>query len=244
MPPLARIVLSFALAAPAGAVDLTGTWHVLVHYKDASAANQDAPRWEDRVWVFEREEGGLRWTDYPIVVLQDDSGRFEGRSRVLAHWTPNAGQRAELDAGPTVNTRGSKSKRLRGSDAAGWRSASSQARSVGFITYEEKWSIEAAAEKPVFTRLDVLGSAGAEDAEGRTQLVTQQADAEGRVLRGSYDRDGTRKGSFVMTRVGAVKMLSTTGLTPNEKAARARQELLRELEESGLGEEEGAFEEE
>lgn len=230
-------LLAAAAAAPAAALDLAGTWHVVVHYKDTAARNQDALRWEDRVWVFERDGERLRWIDYPIVVLQDESGRFEGRSRVLAHWTPNAGQAAELAAGPTVNSRGSKSKALRGSDAAGWKSSSSQQRSVAFITYEETWTIEDLAGLPVFTRVDVLGGGAADEAEGRTRYATSEVGAEGKLLRGSFDRDGTRTGSFTMTRVGAVKTLSTDGPTPNEKQAeRVREEMLKQIEE-GVGEE-------
>jgi hypothetical protein len=230
------VLAALAQAAPAAALDLVGTWHVVVHYKDTTARNPDAARWEDRVWVFAREGERLRWVDYPIVVLQDESGRFEGRSRVLAHWTPNAGQAAELAAGPTVNSRGSKSKTLRGSDAEGWKSTSSQQRSVAFITYEETWSVEDLAGKPVFTRVDVLGSGGAEEAEGRTRYATSELGGDGKVLRGSFDRDGTRTGSFTMTRVGDVKTLSTEGPTPNEKQAeRVREEMLKQIEE-GVGE--------
>lgn len=234
---LAFVVLLALLpaAAPAAAQGLVGTWHVVVHYKDSAAKNQDAPRWEDRVWVFEREGERLRWIDYPIVVLQDDSGRFEGRSRVLAHWTPNGAQAAEIAAGPSVNSRGSKSKSLRGSDASGWKSTGSQQRSVSFITYEETWSIEGLPDRPVFTRVDVLGGGGADESEGRTRYATSELDAAGKVLRGSFDRDGTRTGSFSMTRAGAVRTLSTEGPTPNEKQAdRVREEMLKQAEE-GLG---------
>jgi len=236
---VASLLAALGAAAPAAGLDLSGTWHVVVHYKDSAAQNPDAARWEDRVWVFAREGERLRWIDYPIVVLQDESGRFEGRSRVLAHWTPNAGQAAELAAGPTVNSRGSKSKTLRGSDAAGWKSSSAQQKSVAFITYEETWSIEGLAGQPVFTRVDVLGGAGADEAEGRTRYATSEVSADGKLLRGSFDRDGTRTGSFTMTRVGALKTLSTDGPTPNEKQAeRAREEILKQLEEGAGGEEE------
>ena len=59
------------------------------------------------------------------------------------------------------------------------------------------------------------------------------------MLKGSFDRDGTRTGTFVLTRVGDVKMLSTDGPTPNEKQAEAaRKELQRRIEEGlDLGEE-------
>jgi len=64
------------------------------------------------------------------------------------------------------------------------------------------------------------------------QAVTR---ADGKRITGGYERDGTRTGTFTLTRVGAVKMLSSEGPTPNEKAAeRVREELLRRLEEGSL----------
>ena len=78
-------------AAGAGEVSLEGTWHVIAHYTDSATNNPCSPRWEDRVWVFQREGDRLRWVDYPIVVLSDDRGRFEGRKRVLGYWEPNDG---------------------------------------------------------------------------------------------------------------------------------------------------------
>jgi hypothetical protein len=241
--PLLRFAILFAAlcaAAPAAALDLAGTWHVLVHYKDSSAHNPDAERWEDRVWVFERDGERLRWIDYPLVTFADESGRFERlgtnrASRVTHYWTPSPAQQAELEQGPKVISRGSKSKTLRGSDAQGWKSTSTQQRSVAYITYEESWSVEGLGERPVFTRVDVLGGGGADESEGRTRYTTTEVDPSGKTLRGSFDRDGTRTGSFVLTRVGAIRTLSTEGPTPNEKAAeRAREELLRQLEEGTL----------
>jgi hypothetical protein len=231
----ATTAASVARAAPP---DLVGTWHVLVHYKDENAQNADAERWEDRVWVFSREGDRLRWVDYPLVVLSDESGRFERlgtnrASRTLRYWTPSAAQAAELQAGPRVNSRGSRSKTLRSTDG-GWQSTAAQQRSANYLTYEEHWSISG-AELPVFTRTDVLGGGMAEDTEGRTLYETKQVD-DG-VLRGAYDRDGTKKGSFTLTRVGEAKLPSKDDPTPNEKAAEAREEFWRQLE-SGAGEEE------
>jgi hypothetical protein len=208
---LLPILLLIGPAAPAAAVDLTGTWHVLVHYKDSQAHNADAERWEDRVWVFDREGDRLRWRDYPIVVLNDESNRFDRlgtnkASRRLVYWTPTPEQQKELAEGPRVNARGSKSKSLRGSDAAGWKSTSAQQKSMQFVTYEEHWSIDGLPEKPVFTRTDVLGGGGAEESEGMTRFATSEADGDA-VLRGSYERDGRRKGTFTLTRVGAVRNL-------------------------------------
>ena len=90
---MSRWLLALALAlgaAPATAsepVDLVGTWHVLVHYTDSSAADTEVLRWDDRIWVFKRKGSRLSWTEYPIVVFNDRSGRFEtsnhGQQRVL-----------------------------------------------------------------------------------------------------------------------------------------------------------------
>ena len=57
----------------------------------------------------------LRWTEYPMVIFGDGTGRFESlgtnrASRVLQHWEPNKAQRAEIASGLQVNSRGSKSK--------------------------------------------------------------------------------------------------------------------------------------
>jgi hypothetical protein len=227
-------------ASPAAALDLTGTWHVLVHYKDKVAHNADAERWEDRVWVFERDGDRLRWVDYPLVVLSDESGRFERlgtnrAARKLVYWTPTPEQQAELARGPKVNSRGSKSKTLRKTEQ-GWASANAHQESAGYITYEETWTVTGPPERPVFTRTDSLGGAMAEEAEGRTLYETTQLDEGTGSFRGKYDRDGNRLGTFVMTRVGAVEQL--TPASEERQAERLREYLgLDELERE-LGTEE------
>lgn len=224
---LLTALAALLIAAPSLGFDLAGTWHVVSHYKDSEAPNADAERWEDRVWVIQREGERLRWTDYPIISLTDESGRFERSGgqygRVLEYWTPNAAQQAELDSGPKVNSRGSKNKSLRGSDATGWKSASPRAaRSASFITYEERWSIEFRDGSPVFTRDDVLGGGLTAEAEGRTQWTGEQV--SDRRVTGTYDRDGTRTGTFTMSRVGDVRFLDTKGPTPNEKLRERQRE--------------------
>jgi hypothetical protein len=210
-----------ALPAPAlafGADDLVGAWHVLVHYKDSGTENPDAERWEDRIWVFEKVGDQLRWTDYPIVVFDDDTGRFENiggnrASRVLDFWEPNPAQQLQIKEGLAINSRGSRSKTLSGSDEKGWSSARRGGgyKSSRFITYEETWSIDSLPEKPRFERQDSMGSAGAEDFDGRTLYETTSVEAGGDVVRGSFDRDGQRKGTFRLARTGAVKSVDEGG---------------------------------
>ena len=214
---LAALLPASALAF--GADDLVGAWHVLVHYQDSGTENADAKRWEDRIWVFEKAGDQLRWTDYPIVVFDDDTGRFEAiggnrASRVLDYWEPNAAQQEQISGGLAINSRGSRSKALSGSDAKGWSSARRSGagyKSSRFITYEETWNIDGLPDKPRFERQDSMGSGGSEDFEGRTLYETTTVEAGGDVLRGSFDRDGTRKGTFRLARTGQVHSVAEGG---------------------------------
>ena len=203
-----------AAAAPAAALDLTGTWHVLVHYKDKVAHNADAERWEDRVWVFEREGDRLRWVDYPLVVLSDETGRFERlgtnrASRILAYWTPNPAQQAQIERGPPVNSRGSKSKTLTGTEPGlGLRQRAPASRPASSPT--RRPGIDGLPDKPGFSRPDSLGRAAARRPRA-ARSSRRRAEAGGDVLRGKYDRDGKRIGTFVIARVGAVHSVSEGG---------------------------------
>ena len=200
-----------------------GTWHVLVHYKDSATNNPDVERWEDRIWVFAREGDRLRWTDYPIVVFDDQSGRFEktgaGLSRVLGYWEPNPAQLAQIRSGLEINSRGSRTKTLRGSPEKGWTSARKGAhyQSARFITFTETWTIENPL-LPRFVREDVMGSASTESFEGRTVYETRSIESGGDVLRGIFNRDGSRKGTFRMMRSGTVQPLKTRYTSEGERA--------------------------
>lgn len=214
------LLVSLPSAARALSVeDLVGAWHVLVHYKDSNTGNPDAKRWEDRIWVFEKEGTKLRWIDYPIVVFEDDTGRFErserGRySRVLDYWEPTAEQEGQIRAGLAINSRGSRSKALSGSDAKGWSSAGRRGyQSARIITYEETWTIDGFPDAPRFERQDSMGSAGSEQFEGRTVYETTSVEDGGNVLRGKFDRDGHRTGSFRLMRSGAVRSVGEEGKT-------------------------------
>jgi hypothetical protein len=208
-------LLALLLAAtgqrPAEAVDLVGTWHVLIHYKDSGAEHPKRERWEDRIWVFEQEGSRLRWTDYPIVVFSDQTARFDKlgtnrATRVLHFWEPNAAQLAQIREGLEINPRGSRSKALRGSDAEGWSSGDKGAyQSARFITFQELWQITGMPDRPIFTRDDVMGSLATENVEGRTVWESESVESGGDVIRGRYERDGTRIGTFRMMRSGPVR---------------------------------------
>lgn len=231
--PLCVLAVLLAIAPAARAVDLAGTWYVLVHYKDDTSGKPDALRWEDRVWVFERDAEKLVWKDYPIVVFEDDEGRFErsrsGYSRVVGAWEPSPGQRAQIQSGLEINTRGAKTKTLTGSDAAGWKTtAGAQPKSANFVTYTEAWGIRDAAGKPVFLRNETLGSAAMESLEGGTRFATESVAEGGAELHGSFERDGSRHGTFRMMRAGVVSNVGKDGKTPNEKQREKIEHLIRE----------------
>lgn len=222
---LAPLLAAAALAAgpSAAAVELEGTWHVLVHYTDSQGADPEAVRWDDRVWVLRREGARLRWVEYPIVVFDDASGRFEKlgtnrQSRVLGAWEPDAGQLAEIRAGLEVNPRGSRTKTLRGSPREGWRSRGAmQAFSANTLVYSTVWTIEDPVDLPVFRIEESLAGARAESLEGVTEYRTDEVAEGGDVLRGTFRRDGTRAGTFRMRRAGAVSDVAGSGRSQSER---------------------------
>lgn len=236
---LRRLSLRFALAialaiapglhpAPAFAetpIDLEGTWFVLIHSQDPKSANPDAIRWNDRVWNFARKGTRLQWTEYPLVVFEDTTGRFEEapgnpRSRVLAGWEPNANQAKTIAEGPRVNDRGAKVKTLRGSDAAGWKSSRRMAQtSASVMGYHEQLSIAGLSALPVFERRDLVGNAVTNLGEGLTRYEVTEIEDDGRTLTGRYTRDGRHYGRFRAWRTAPVRTLLKQDKTPNERAA-------------------------
>jgi murein DD-endopeptidase MepM/ murein hydrolase activator NlpD len=250
---LAAAMLALAVPAAAEPVELEGTWYVLVHFKDDNAPNPEQDRWDDKVWSFEKKGRRLKWTEYPIVVFDDEAGRFERRNtgqyaRILHYWEPNAAQRSDIRDGLQVNSRGSKQKSLRGSDAKGWSSArQTSAASASVVTYQEIWSIEGMPSLPVFERADYMGGGRSDSLEGLTQYATTKV--EGDVISGSFERDGTRHGTFRMMRageVGALKGAKTQSelqqkatrraIAANPEARKEAAALIEEaLVEAGLG---------
>jgi hypothetical protein len=225
------LATSLGASSSRAQVDLEGTWYVLIHYQDSLTPNPEAWRWEDRVWVFESQGGRLEWTEYPIVVFDNESGRFEQggtnrMSRVVAAWQPDPGQLEDIRDGLKVNSRGSKKKTLRSDDGGqSWRSSgSAAAASASFITYTENWSIEGLPQLPTFARDDVLGSATSDSLEGRTEYRSEEVLEDGELLVGSFVRDENRRGSFKMMRSGA-----PSGVGSRSQAERQREVFLDNL---------------
>ena len=237
------LVLGAFLLSPAAAVaedvDILGSWFVLIHYRDSMTANPDSDRWEDKVWKIEKAGSRLKWTEYPIVVFNDGSGRFgrvagNPRARLLHKWEPNDAQMAEIQKGPQVNSRGSKTKSLRGSPKRGFKSTSASRSTSAFtVGYQETWTIDDPTTLPVFTRDDALGTESqlatkSDDlVSGRTRYKTLEVSAGGDVLSGEYARDENKRGTFRLMRAGGPRGLQSDGRTPNEKARdRGREQIM------------------
>jgi len=214
---MAVSLASGAWAQPEGAapaLSLEGTWHVLVHYTDSDTADAEVVRWDDRVWVFEQKGSRLRWTEYPIVVFSDRSGRFErsqhGQRRVLHAWEPNAIQSEQIEEGLEFNSRGSKAKSLRRKRNGNWQSAgAAQVRSASVVGYHETWSIDWVDGAPTFTRDDTLGSERAEAMSGRTLYQGRVVSSSGDRVEGEFARDESRRGTFRMVRSGEARSVGT-----------------------------------
>jgi hypothetical protein len=226
-------LLGLALASSSQAEDvpLEGSWFVVAHFTDESTANPEATRWVDEVWIFEKKGSRLQWTKYPLVVFDNTQGRFESRgrnprSRVLAGWEPNEAQLAQIEKGPRVNSRGSKTKTLKQAKENGWKSSSrTQMRSLSVVGYQQNWEIQYVDGMPLFSREDTMGNAGTGTAEGG---VTFQVTALGARPSGVYQRDGTQRGTFFMLRTPPPRGLEKKEGSVNERSNKRRME--RELE--------------
>lgn len=224
-------------SAPAGAADLEGTWYVLVHYQDSQSNKPDAWRWDDRVWRLRRAGDALEWTEFSIVVFQDEAGRFESlggsrASRVVAAWEPSPAQLADIQNGLEVNSaRGVKTKTLRPGEGGTLSSGAGPLAAGGasVISYTEDWTIEDPGGLPVFAREDSLGGASAESMEGRTEYRAEQVTADGSEISGRFERDGTRSGRFRMIRSADASAVGST-----DQAERQRKVMLERAVQQGI----------
>ncbi len=202
---------SFVRAQEVAPFDWMGTWYVLVHYRDASQGDTETVAWEDAVWIFEKRGSRLQWTEYPIVLFDDEGRRFEelpsGRSsRVAEAWEPRPEEIAEIREGLQVNPRGMRAKSLRGDGKRGYRSAGTMnVDSASTIGYSETWEIRDPESLPEFVRKDVMGGGRAENLEGTTAYRSERILESGSLIEGSFERDAHQRGTFRMLRAGEIE---------------------------------------
>jgi hypothetical protein len=205
------VALGFLLLAHAApAVELEGTWYLLVHYRDATSSNPGALRWEDRIWDFQREGERLLWTDYEIVSFVDTRGRFERDRRVAGPWEPSRSQRREIERGLFANPRGARVLTLEQTDADARR------KSRAPVSFGLAGSVTGTRELPVFGIDEMLRRPGAVAALSQTVMTTESTSSSGDRLTGSYRRGGTRTGTFRMLSTSLRRRLNPHGsLTPS-----------------------------
>lgn len=176
---------------------------MLVHYRDAEAANPTAWRWEDRVWRFERDGGRLVWTEYDLVVFRDAEGRFEAlrtpwARRIEGAWEPNARQRLQIERGLHVNPRGARALVLERNGGGGWRSVvDERAVRSGGVDFDLRGAVRWHDGWPVFRVEERIVSAERAEMLSSVRYVAE-SEGEDAWLRGRYDRDGVRIGRFRM----------------------------------------------
>ena len=183
-----------------------GDWYLLVHYRDLKGADPGQVFWEDEVWRFVPTAGGVRWIRHPHAAFDEAHGRSlrlpsgeQGQS--LGAWWPNPTQRAEIEAGLSLDPFEMKSKPLDRQRGGGYRSRSrvggGSASSVAFVAH---WSIELTPEGPIFRQRDTLASVRAESAEGEAVFRTESVADHGGAMRGKFRRDGRFEGEFWLWR--------------------------------------------
>ena len=186
--------------------DLSGQWYVLIHYRDLGGAELGPVLWDDEVWRFAQGPTGIRWTRYPHVAFEDETGRVERLSsgeegRTTGPWRPNQSQRSEIEAGLELDDFERTEKWLRGSAKGDYRSqASPRSASASAVSFVAEWSIASKAEGPIFRRRDRLNSARARSAEGETSFETQWISDRADTMRGVFRRDGRFQGEFWLSR--------------------------------------------
>jgi hypothetical protein len=196
------LAIAFLLAAQtARGVELEGTWYVLVHYRDASSADPEALRWEDRVWHFQRRGEQLLWTDYQLVDFVDARGRFDRNRRVLGPWEPSRSQRREIERGLFASPRGARVLALEQTKEEVWRTRTdSEAlrKSRAALSFGLSGSVTGTRDLPVFTIDEMLHRPGSIASLSHTVMTTQSASASDERLTGDYARSRDRRGTFRM----------------------------------------------
>jgi len=136
---------------------------------------------------------------------------------VVAAWEPSEAQFAQILEGLEVNDRGKKTKSLRAKDGGWYTQSRARPKSSSILSYQEHWSVEGDSDYPVFRQEDELGAERTETLDGVELHTTTYIDATGNVLRGTYERDGSRHGTFRMLRAGTATGVKGSGKTQSER---------------------------
>jgi hypothetical protein len=204
---LPLLVLVLGLGAPVRAeedfatLDLSGSWYVLLRFKDSKSADKTIEKFKDFAWAVEQTAQTLTWEYYPYVVFDEEAEQFRRHAMMNhKHWEPDAGQWKVIKDALPVSARAMSRKRMKGNLEAGFRSLP-PLTSGGFntMTFSRVWDVQYKPEKVQITIVDSLsGSHGLEGMdEAILYAITERVD-DGE-FRGTYT-ESTKSGTFRMVK--------------------------------------------
>jgi hypothetical protein len=204
---LVLALLSLVLGSPArgeedfSTADLSGSWYVLVRFKDSKSEDKTIEKFKDFAWTIEQTANTLTWEHYPYVVFSDEAEQVRRHAMMShEHWAPDEDQWTMLKTSLPVSARAMSRKRMKGNLEEGFKSLP-PLTSGGFntMTFTRAWKVKHEPTKVQITIIDSL--TGTEGLEGMDESISYQitervGDGE---LRGTY-REGTKSGTFRMVK--------------------------------------------
>jgi hypothetical protein len=182
-------------------VDLSGSWYVLIHYKDSQSEDKSITKFKDFAWTIEQTANTLTWEHYPYVMFPEDA-ELVRRQAMRGHtaWEPDDGQWARVKTALDVSSRALTRKRMTGSPETGWKSlAPLGSGGLNTMSFTRNWDIGVAPEKISIVIVDSLsGATGLGGIEESTTYEIREQVAPGE-FRGTYE-EGTKRGTFRMVR--------------------------------------------
>ncbi len=209
---LAVLSMSALWLAPTARADeavfptaLLGSWHVLIHYRDAGAAHPEQWHWEDRVWELRSDGDRVVWSEHLLVRFVDESGRFTDlgtnrAARVAGAWQPNERQAVQIASGLQVVGRTHRSRTLARAPDGAWRTPEGSGALSGLTgdsVYTSSWSVEPRPDRLALVQVDEVRSATGVERLGETVYTLERRASPPRgsgIWTGEYARDATRRG--------------------------------------------------
>jgi hypothetical protein len=198
-------LVAAALPAPAedlAALDLSGEWYVLIHYKDAKSEDKSLTKFKDFAWSIRQSPTKLEVDEYPYVLF--DEGTEEIRRAAMRGHKPWQPEGLVLDAlleHVDVSTRAMRSKVLEGSTAAGMKSdLPSEGGGGQTMSFVRNWDVSWTPATVTVRIVDSLsgGSAMLGGMEEASVYEIKERPSAGE-LRGTWS-EGDRSGSLRMIR--------------------------------------------
>ncbi len=190
-----------AQASDLSALDLSGEWYVLVHFRDDRSEEASIEKFDDFAWSIQHSDGKLRLKNFPYVMFTEEQERVRREAmRQHRHWAPTPGMWGRIQKSIKVSSRAASTKTLRGSRGQSYESLPPMGGgSANTISFTRDWKISFSPERIEIRITDSLsGGMGMEGMEDSIFYVVTEQAADGD-LRGTY-REPHKKGTFRMVR--------------------------------------------